>query len=163
MGWVHEDFAKNRDLAYLAKVATDCERWGIPFMAEMLPYEHIPYFQRAENITPKTPIGVSMARACRMGAEFGADFIKTMYTGDMDTFRTVVAGCYVPLLVLGGEFKGETHKMLTGVWEAMQVGAHGVVMGRNIWGHPQPVKVARALEIIIHKGGSVDEAVEALT
>jgi DhnA family fructose-bisphosphate aldolase class Ia len=73
-----------------------------------------------------------------------------------------VEGCYVPLLVLGGEFKGETRQMLSGVWEAMQAGARGVVMGRNIWAHPQPAKVAHALNLIIHAGGSVDEAVAAL-
>lgn len=162
MGWVHEDFQKNRDLAYLAQVATDCERWGMPFMAEMLPYAHIPYFQRAENIVPTIPIGEAMARACRIGAELGADFVKTMYTGDRESFTKVVEGCWTPLLVLGGEFKGETRQMLTNVWEAMRSGARGVVMGRNIWAHPQPGKVAQALDVIIHQGRGVDEAVAAL-
>jgi DhnA family fructose-bisphosphate aldolase class Ia len=162
MGWVHEDFQKNRDLAYLAQVACDCERWGMPFMGEMVPYEHIPFFYDANN-PPKSSMGDAVARACRVGAELGADFIKTMYTGDPQTFRRAVEGTYAPLLILGGEFKaGQTRQMLTKVWESIHAGGHGVVMGRQIWSHPEPSKVAGALGVIIHEGGSVADAMAKL-
>jgi DhnA family fructose-bisphosphate aldolase class Ia len=162
MGWVHEDFQKNHHLAYLAQVATDCERWGLPFMAEMVAFEHIPFFYDANN-PPKTGIGEAMARACRVGAELGADLIKTQYTGDRESFRKTVEGTYIPLLILGGQFKaGQTRQMLTDVYDSIQAGGHGVVMGRQIWAHPQPSKVAQALSLIIHQGGSVDQAVAAL-
>lgn len=162
MGWVYEDFTKNRHLKYLAEVACDCDRWGVPFLAEMVPYEHIPFFYDADN-PPKSNLGEAVARAGRIGAELGADFIKTMYTGDRATFRTAVEGAYVPLLILGGDFvEGKTRQVLTDVWESMQAGGHGVVMGRNIWAHPQPDRVARALGIIIHQGGTVDQAMAAL-
>lgn len=159
MGWVYEDFEKNRHLKYLAEVACDCERWGVPYLAEMVPIEHVPYFYDPDN-PPKMEIGPAVARACRIGAELGADFVKTMYTGDRDTFKTAVEGCYIPLLILGGAFKeGKTQKMLSDVWESIQAGGRGVVMGRNIWACPYPTGVAQALDIIIHQGGRVEDAI----
>lgn len=162
MGWVYEDFTKNQHLRYLAEVACACERWGVPFLAEMTPYEHIPFFYDA-NHPPKSTLGEAVARACRIGAELGADYIKTMYTGDPPTFGKVVSGTYIPILILGGEFvAGKTRQILTGVYESVQAGGHGVVMGRNIWAHPQPDKVVQALDLLIHRHGSVDDAAQAL-
>lgn len=162
MGWVYEDFTKNRHLRYLAEVAVACERWGVPFLAEMTPYEHIPFFYDAAN-PPKSKLGDAVARACRIGAELGADYIKTMYTGDPASFRRAVEGTYLPLLILGGEFvAGQTRQVLTNVSESLQAGGHGVVMGRNIWAHPQPERVVQALDVLIHRGGSVDQARRAL-
>jgi DhnA family fructose-bisphosphate aldolase class Ia len=162
MGWVREDFTKNENLRYVAETACACNHWGIPYLAEMIPYEHVPFFYDEKN-PPKTTLEEAVARCCRMGAEFGADYIKTMYSGSIDAFHKAVVGSYIPILVLGGDFKaGKTRQVLTSVWEAIQAGGHGVVMGRNIWAHPQPQKVVHALEIIIHQGGGVDEAISAL-
>lgn len=162
MGWVYEDFRKNTPLRVVAEVATACERWGVPYLAEMLPFEHIPFFYDEKN-PPKMELGAAVARACRVGAELGADYIKTMYSKDQASFRAAVEGAYVPLLILGGAFKeGKTTHMLTEVWESMQAGGHGVVMGRNIWSHPHPDRVVRALGVIIHEGGTVEEALKHL-
>lgn len=162
MGWVFEEFAKNEHLKYVARVAADCERWGVPYLAEMIPYEHIPFFYDPKN-PPTMPLGPAVARACRTGAELGADYIKTMYTRDQESFRAAVEGAYVPLLILGGKLKeGQARAVLTEVWESIQVGGSGVVMGRNIWSYPDPGKMVRSLEVIIHQGGSVDEALDAL-
>jgi DhnA family fructose-bisphosphate aldolase class Ia len=158
MGWVYEEFGKNRHLSYLAEVAVDCERWGIPFMAEMVPFEHIPFFYDKDN-PPKSTLAEAVARACRIGAELGADLIKTMHTGEVASFRKAVEGAYVPLLVLGGKFvPGKTREVLHGVWEVMQAGGRGVVMGRNVWAHPHPDQVIQALNVIIHEGGTVERA-----
>lgn len=162
MGWVHDDFTKNRDLAYMAEVACDCQRWGIPYLAEMIPYENHPYFFDPDH-PPRDALEVAVARVCRVGAEMGADFIKTMYSGSSENFSLAVEGCYLPLLILGGKFRdGKTREVLEEVWGSIQAGGHGVVMGRNIWSHPQPDKVTRALSVIIHEAGSVDEAMEYL-
>jgi DhnA family fructose-bisphosphate aldolase class Ia len=161
MGWVYEDFTKNHNLKYVAEVASDCERWGVPFLAEMLPFEHIPFFYDANN-PPKSQLPEAVARACRTGAELGADYIKTMYTGDLTSFHKAVEGAYVPLLILGGDFvPGKTKQVLTTVWESIRAGGHGIVMGRNIWAHPRPDQVVRALTAIIHSDATVDEALTA--
>lgn len=162
MGWVHDDFTQNRNLAYMAEVACDCEKWGIPYLAEMIPLENHPYFFDPEN-PPRDSLEVAIARVCRIGAEMGADYIKTMYSGSAESFQLAVDGCYLPLLILGGKFReGKTRDVLDEVWGAIQAGGHGVVMGRNIWSHPHPDKVTRALSVIIHESGTVDEAMEFL-
>lgn len=162
MGWVHDDFALNQNLAYVAEVARDCDRWGVPFLAEMIPYENHPYFYE-EDRPPRDSLEVAIARVCRTGAELGADYIKTMYSGSEESFRIAVEGCFVPLLTLGGKLrKGKPRDVLEEVWGAIQAGGHGVVMGRNIWSHPHPDRVTRALSVIIHGGGTVDQAMEHL-
>jgi len=162
MGWVHDDFTKNKHLAYMAEVAGDCERWGVPYLAEMIPYENHPFFYD-EATPPQDPLEKAIARACRIGAEMGADYIKSMYPGSPEEFKLAVEGCYLPILILGGTFReGKTREVFEEVWGAMQAGGHGVVMGRNIWSHPNPDKVTRALNVLIHEGGTVDEAMEAM-
>lgn len=163
MGWVHEDFTKNKNLSYMAEVACDCERWGIPYLAEMIPIENHPFFYDANN-PPKDSLERAVARVCRIGAEMGADYIKSMYSGSAESFRVAVEGCYIPILILGGEFReGKTREVLEAVWGSIQSGGHGVVMGRNIWSHPHPDQVTHALATIIHEGGTVDEAMEMLS
>jgi class I fructose-bisphosphate aldolase len=162
MGWVHEDLERNRHLRYLAEVASCCDRWGVPFLAEMQPFEHIPFFSDPNN-PPKQQLVDAVARVCRMGAELGADYIKSMYTGSTDTFRYVVGETFIPVLILGGKFReGGTRQVLTQVWECIQAGGRGVVMGRNVWSHPHPERVVDALNTIVHKGGSVEQAVKAI-
>lgn len=162
MGWVHDDFMENEHLAYLAEVATDCERWGVPFLAEMIPYENHPYFYD-EDRPPRDSLEVAIARVCRVGAELGADYIKTLYSGSIESFQKAVEGCYVPLLTLGGKLReGKSREVLEEVWGAIQAGGHGVVMGRNIWSHPDPGRMTRALRVIIHEAGTVDQAMEQL-
>ena len=162
MGWVHEDFTQNEHLKYLAEVACACEHWGVPYLAEMIPYEHVPFFYDPKN-PPTKGLGEAVARVCRMGAELGADYIKTMYTKDQESFRQAVDGAYVPLLILGGALKeGQTRQVLTEVWESVQAGGKGVVMGRNIWSHPDPGQMVQALSAIIHGGETVDQALAHL-
>jgi DhnA family fructose-bisphosphate aldolase class Ia len=157
MGWVYEDFEKNKHLKYLAEIACECDRWGVPFLAEMVPIEHVPYFQDPDN-PPKMELGRAVARACRIGAELGADYIKTMYTKDKASFQMAVEGTYLPLLILGGAYEGGSIQILSDVWESIQAGGRGVVMGRNVWASPDPARMVRALDIIIHQDGSVDDA-----
>jgi DhnA family fructose-bisphosphate aldolase class Ia len=86
-----------------------------------------------------------------------------MYSGSEENFRIAVEGCFVPLLTLGGKLReGKSRDVLEEVWGAIQAGGHGVVMGRNIWSHPHPDQVTRALSVIIHGGGTVDQAMEHL-
>ena len=65
----------------------DCHRWGIPVLAEALPRG----FEPAED--SRTPQNLTFA--CRQSVELGADFVKTNYTGDKESFKTLVeATCY---------------------------------------------------------------------
>jgi DhnA family fructose-bisphosphate aldolase class Ia len=141
-------------LPYLAELVAQAATWNVPVMAEMLPGGF-------EN--PKvtwTPQGI--ADAARIGGEMGADFVKTAYTGDEDSFRRVVEGVPVPVLVLGGGKADDPRELLEDVHGALRAGARGAVVGRNVWQHPAPERMAAALAALIHDGADVDEALGLL-
>ena len=118
-------------------------------------------YPRGKNIANPNDVEV-VAHAARAGAELGADIIKTNYTGDPDSFRKVVKGCPVPVVIAGGpktETDMEFLKMIEG---ALQAGARGVAIGRNVFQHKDPVKMTRAISAIVNKGKNADEAIKIL-
>ncbi len=141
-------------LPYLSDLIGQCGEWNLPVMAEMLPggFENPKEMWTPENI----------ADACRIGAELGADLIKTAYTGDVDSFASVVEQVYVPIVVLGGTRSEDPSDLLELVHGAMQAGACGVACGRNIYQYTDPGRMVQALAAIVHDGASVDAALELL-
>jgi DhnA family fructose-bisphosphate aldolase class Ia len=103
-----------------------------------------------------------IAMAARIAAEHGADFVKTTYSGDVESFRRVVQAATVPLLVLGGERIDSDRATLELTYGAIAAGAAGVAIGRNIWQSPNPAGMARALAAIIHDGATADAATAML-
>lgn len=98
-----------------------------------------------------------LALACRVVAELGAHFVKTYYC---DGFEDVVAGCPIPVVIAGGPKSGSERDALDIAHRAMQQGAVGVDMGRNVWQSAHPVPMLRALRAIVHDGASAAEAHE---
>lgn len=94
--------------------------------------------------------------ATRMLAELGASIIKTYYCDD---FEKVVAACPVPIVVAGGK-KLPEDEALTLVYRAMQGGAVGVDMGRNIFQAENPKAMARCINKIVHENLTDVEAYE---
>ncbi len=140
-------------LKYLAKLAADCDRWGLPLGAEMLPYG----FEKVENSRSVENI----AFACRQGAELGADFIKTEFVGG-EEFKKVTEGCYAPVLVLGGSGAKSDEELLLSVKGAMDAGAKGVIMGRNIYRRENVAGICEAVAAVIHDHATVEEALRLI-
>ncbi|CAD7768113.1 2-amino-3,7-dideoxy-D-threo-hept-6-ulosonate synthase [Candidatus Methanoperedenaceae archaeon GB50] len=141
-------------LQKLGMVAESCDLWGMPLIAMMYP--------RGKNITnPNDPELV--AHAARAGAELGADLIKTNYTGDPDTFKEVVEGCPLPVVIAGGPKTNTDREFLEMAAGAMEGGARGVAIGRNVFQHKNPTAMTRALTRIVHESASVDSAMEELS
>lgn len=127
----------------LGMVAERCQIWGMPLLAMMYP--------RGENVTnPHDPEIV--AHAARIGAECGADIIKTVYTGDVDSFAGVVKSTPVPVVVAGGPRISSDMDLLRMTQDVMEAGAAGVTYGRNIFAHSNPPAITRALTRIIFDG-----------
>jgi len=138
-------------LKHLGEVAEACDRWGMPLFAMM--YPRGPKIKKEHDSTV-------VAHAARVGAELGADIVKTVYTGDIDSFRKVVRGCPVPIVIAGGP-KMETDKdVLRLASEAVEAGAIGVSIGRNVFQHRNPVAMIKALAKIIHEKSTVEEAMQ---
>ncbi len=80
--------------------------------------------------------------AARAAAELRAQMIQTAYTGTPETFREVVRGCPVPLIVSGGPGASSPEAFLGTVRGAIASGAAGVSAGRNLFQHPDPAALA---------------------
>lgn len=98
--------------------------------------------------------------AARAGAELGIDIIKTFYTGDKDSYRRVVEATPANIVISGGPKLPSIKDVYQMVYDGIAAGAKGVTFGRNVWQAKNPAKVIRALKHLIHKGGTVDEAIE---
>lgn len=140
-------------LADLGNVATQCHRWNMPLLAMMYP--------RGQNIKdPHDPDIV--AHVARIGAECGADIIKTVYTGDVDSFARIVKCTPVPIVVAGGPKVETDLQLLEMTQDIMAAGARGVTFGRNIFAHKTPHKITEALASVIFGRNSAEEAVKKL-
>jgi putative autoinducer-2 (AI-2) aldolase len=95
--------------------------------------------------------------ATRMCAELGAQVVKTYYCED--GFENVTAGCPVPVVMAGGKKLPERDALVM-AWRAIQGGAAGVDMGRNIFQSSSPVAMVQAVRKVVHDGFSPDQAFE---
>jgi len=100
-----------------------------------------------------------LALACRVSAEIGAHLVKTYYC---DGFSKVVEGCPVPIVVAGGPRLDSDRAVLELAHGAIDQGARGIDMGRNIWQSDHPVAMLRALRAVIHERATVREALSLL-
>lgn len=102
-----------------------------------------------------TAVGKDMARdaryfrlACRICAELGAHYVKTYYIPE--DFETVTASCPVPIVMAGGKKIPELDA-LTMAYNAVQQGAAGVDMGRNIFQSESPIAMIKAVKAVVHE------------
>ena len=109
-----------------------------------------------------TAVGKNMVRdaryfrlACRICAELGAQFVKTYYVAE--GFETVTASCPVPVVMAGGKKLPEL-EALTMAYRAVQEGAAGVDMGRNIFQSDAPKAMIAAVSAVVHKNMKPKEA-----
>ncbi len=112
-----------------------------------------------------TAVGKDMVRdakylrlACRICAELGAHFVKTYYVAE--GFETVTASCPVPVVMAGGKKLPELDA-LTMAYRAVQEGAAGVDMGRNIFQSEAPAAMIEAVRKVVHDGLNPKQAFEA--
>jgi fructose-bisphosphate aldolase / 2-amino-3,7-dideoxy-D-threo-hept-6-ulosonate synthase len=126
----------------LAKTVTISHSYGIPVIAEMYPTKT----EKIPNPTEKNVV----AKYSRIGMEHGADVIKTFYTGSGESFKEVVAGCPIPVLILGGEKTDSEQNLLKSIGDAVKAGAAGAAIGRNVWQSKDPKSVTTAIMKVIH-------------
>lgn len=125
-----------RQLEDAGRVATACGEWGVPLVTMAYP--------RGPKVTdPHDP--ALLAHAARLAAELGADAVKVPYSGDPGTFRDVVQGCPVPVLVAGGPKRASFDALVADLQDARKAGAAGCSIGRNVFQHPDPAAAVRRL------------------
>jgi fructose-bisphosphate aldolase/2-amino-3,7-dideoxy-D-threo-hept-6-ulosonate synthase len=137
----------------LGMISDECDEWNIPLIAMMYP--------RGETIKNQYDPEI-VAHTARIGAEAGADIVKSVYTGEVNSFRKVVKSCPVPIVIAGGP-KAKTDKDIVEMcFGAMEAGAKGVTFGRNIFQHRNPPAIIHALSNIILGGKSPKEVLADL-
>lgn len=146
----------------IGMVSDECDRWGMPHMTEVVPNEILTHqFQdRADRRWPSDPEIVKYS--ARVAAELGADIVKGYYTGEAGTFTEVIEYCPVPYVVLSGPAGGDPEVFLRFVQQAMECGAAGVSVGRNVWTYPDPTAMTRAICRLVHEDASVEQALKEL-
>ena len=114
-----------------------------------------------------TAVGKDMVRdaryfrlATRICAELGAHYVKTYYVDE--GFETVTASCPVPIVMAGGK-KIPEMDALTMAYHAVQQGAAGVDMGRNIFQSDAPVAMIQAVKAVVHSNETPGKAFDLYT
>ena len=134
-------------------VAAKCKKASIPLMVE-------PLVMTAKPGAGSTSIGdpYKISSLVRQAVELGADIIKVDATTPMSDFGQVVEiASGIPVLVRGGG-QVTPRELLERTRIAIDVGASGVVYGRNVVQHPNPAKFIKAIRAIVHDNASVDKA-----
>jgi putative autoinducer-2 (AI-2) aldolase len=133
---------ESQTLSNLSKLVDNGEKYGIPVLAV-------------------TAVGKEMARdsrylglACRIASELGAHIVKTYYCKD---FTKVVESCPIPIIIAGGKKTSEKDALQL-TFDAINDGASGVDMGRNIWQSDRPVEMIKAIKSIVHDNYNFQEA-----
>ena len=152
MGYIGSKY-EVENMAVLAAVIEEAREFGLVSVAEMWPSG------------PKVPDSRDVKAikvGARVAAELGADLIKTFYTGSKESFKEVTESCPVPVLILGGPKRATLKEVFEDIKNAMDAGAHGVIFGRNIWQAKDPVKMVKAISMIVHENADVKDALEVV-
>jgi DhnA family fructose-bisphosphate aldolase class Ia len=142
----------------LANVGRECAALGMPFIAEA---EFPTTYATVEEL--KQQYGFEyLRRNVRLCAELGADIVKTNWPGAPEEFgRLVEATNGIPVVLAGGS-RLEDRELLWRMQIAIEAGAVGCSVGRNIFMHDSPEAITRALARVIRERWSAEKAHEAL-
>ena len=136
----------------------ECERMAMPLMVELLVLE-----PSIEGVGYRSSgYSRTITVLVRQAVELGADIIKTDACDPAKEFgRIVEASGGIPLLVRGGMRKA-LPELLHQTEELLQLGARGLVFGRNIVQQKEPERVIAALMAMVHDGAAADDAIRFL-
>lgn len=147
------DDSEKEMLKDFGRVSYEARTWGMPLLAMIYP--------RGEKIKDEYDLEV-VKHAARVGNEMGADIVKVSYTGSVESFREVVEGCAVPVVIAGGPKMNSDREILDMVKGSIDAGGSGISIGRNVFQHSNPDCMMRAMSSVVHEGISVDEALTCM-
>jgi len=142
---------ERRQLEDLGRVCSECDRWNLPLLAMVYP--------RGPRIrNPRDPELV--LHAAMLAVNLGADLVKTEYPGSLTAMADVAAACPIPLLVAGGPKLADEEEVLEFVGAAIDGGAGGVALGRNVFESNDPRAMAARIANRVH---ACDDAMDPVT
>ena len=143
-------------LQNVLRLKAECERVGMPLMVEPRVLRRVgDEYQPGGDVDGTMPL-------VRLAFELGADLVKVDPSTDpMEFHRVVEVAGGKPVLPLGGG-KVEDAELLARTRALLQQGAQGLVYGRNVFLHPTPTAMTRALVAIVHRDASPKNALAIL-
>ena len=129
----------------LSEVGRESALLGVPLIAEA---EFPTTYASVEELSERYGFEY-LRRSVRLCAELGADIVKTNWPGDEDAFGKLVRAVNGVPVVLAGGSRVEDAELLRRMECAMQAGAIGCSVGRNIFMHRSPEAITRALSRVI--------------
>jgi DhnA family fructose-bisphosphate aldolase class Ia len=141
----------------IVKLRAQCDHYGMPLMVEPLVMKETNGGGYASDGALEKVIPL-----VRQAVELGADVIKADPTDDAkDYVHVIKTAGNIPVLVRGGG-RVPDEELLNRTQEVLNMGAAGIVYGRNIIQHATPDKMTRALMSMLHEGASVQSALAIL-
>jgi fructose-bisphosphate aldolase / 2-amino-3,7-dideoxy-D-threo-hept-6-ulosonate synthase len=154
---VHINVGSHREqdmLDRFSHIVEECDDFGIPSLAMMYP--------RGPGIRDEHDAD-AVGHAARLGYELGADIVMTNYTGSVESFRNIIDGVKVPVVVAGGPKASSDRNALQMIADCISAGASGVSIGRNVFQHHDPTRMTMALVDIVHNGATASQALTMLS
>jgi len=141
------------NLRFVAEAAEEARAVGLDSVIEPTLWG-----QRAEDALDAD----RLANANRVGFEVGADVLKSPYPGSPEAFAPIVENAPVPVCIAGGPATEDDREALEMVAGAMEAGARGVMIGRNVWQRPDVAGMVRAIRAVVHEGADASTAATRL-
>jgi len=166
---VHVNFTSKFEelmLENLEIAANDCYLYQIPLLVMAYPRKEKSdgtddnYEELQKNPTEYADL---VAQVSKIAVDMGADIVKTQYTGSPESFRKVINVCEGTPVIMAGGSKISTEDMLNKVYGAMQAGASGCCIGRNVFNAVDPCQMVQYLRRIVHENKTVKQAMIQFT
>ena len=106
-------------------------------------------YPRGKKVEGKQTTKETLAYAARLGMELNADYVKIAYSGDVESFKWVVAAAGKTKVLVQGGKKMIWSELEAEVKGALTAGAAGIAVGRNVWQDPNPKEISKKLAELI--------------
>ncbi|MBI1871944.1 hypothetical protein HYS10_00840 [Candidatus Collierbacteria bacterium] len=139
VGSQHEE----RMMAEFSRIEDEAHKKGLIVIAWMYP--------RGKKVEGKEHDKDVLAYASRLGLELNADYVKTFYTGDTESFRWVIKSAGKTKILLSGGKKMDWPEVEVEIKGALEAGAAGVAIGRNVWQSDNPEEMSRKVAELVFR------------
>lgn len=128
-------------LTEFSRIEDEAHAKGLVVIAWMYP--------RGKKVEGKQTTKETLAYAARLGMELNADYVKIAYSGDIESFKWVVAAAGKTKVLAQGGKKMAWPELEAEVRGALTAGASGIAVGRNVWQDPSPKEIAKKLAELV--------------
>lgn len=142
--------SENEMIKDFGKISAACMEWGMPLLAMM-------YCKKDAHKDPG-----QIAHAARLGQELGADVVKVDYPGTAAGMERVVNGVQVPVVIAGGSKTDNPGELLGIINDAIQAGAAGVSIGRNIFQYKDQRLITEIIAKLVHGELQLQECLDKI-